>query len=244
MYSKNKKRKVFTIQIKKKNNTISNKNMNANSQEMNCTYKRSTSQSMHVNYSHLSPSSSSSSSSYSTNSLSISPENLQNMMINTNQIYLTASAGSSSSPSSASSTASMSPLQDKVKSESHHQYHQYGSNTSDQYLDMSMSEDLDSSNVNESSSQHTDKHSNMNKVNRFFADGVVDILNKWFVENQNYPYPDENMTNILAKMANISAKQVRKWFANKRVRSNKCVKQTVNKVKKEPKSRRQTVSVN
>jgi hypothetical protein len=214
--------------------------MNANNQELNCPYQRSTSQSMQVNYSHLSPSSSSSS--YSANSLSISPEHLQNMMINTNQLYLTASTGSSSSPSSASSSASMSPLQDKVKNESH-QYSQYGSNTSDQYLDMSMSEDMDSSNVNESSSQITGKLSSNNKVNRFFADGVVDILNKWFVENQNYPYPDENMTNILAKEANISAKQVRKWFANKRVRSNKCVKQSVNKVKKDSKSRRQTVSL-
>lgn len=43
--------------------------------------------------------------------------------------------------------------------------------------------------------------------------------------NQDYPYPDENTTNLLAKEANISSKQVRKWFANKRVRSNKCVKQ-------------------
>ncbi|CAF1147606.1 unnamed protein product, partial [Brachionus calyciflorus] len=62
--------------------------------------------------------------------------------------------------------------------------------------------------------------------NRFFPDNVVEILNKWFYENQEYPYPDENMTNALAREANISAKQVRKWFANKRVRSNKCYKQT------------------
>lgn len=63
--------------------------------------------------------------------------------------------------------------------------------------------------------------------NRFFPDHVVDILNKWFFANQEYPYPDENMTNILAREANISAKQVRKWFANKRVRSNKCYKQNL-----------------
>ena len=217
--------------------------MNSIKEEMNCPYQRSSSQSMQVNYSHLSPSSTSSS--YSTNSLSVSPQNhLQNMTINTNQIYLTNSSGSSNSPSSASSTASMSPVQDKDKNDSQHQYHQYGgSNTSDQYLDMSLSEDMDTSNMNESTNQNNGKMSNSNKVNRFFADGVVDILNKWFLENQTYPYPDENMTNILAKEANISAKQVRKWFANKRVRSNKCVKQAVNKVKKDPKSRRQTVSV-
>jgi hypothetical protein len=51
------------------------------------------------------------------------------------------------------------------------------------------------------------------------------VLKKWFDVNQDYPYPDENTTNVLAKEANISSKQVRKWFANKRVRSNKCVKQ-------------------
>jgi len=83
-------------------------------------------------------------------------------------------------------------------------------------------------------------------LNRFFPDGVVDILNKWFYENQNYPYPDENMTNILAKEANISAKQVRKWFANKRVRSNKCYKQTF-RIRKDLQkvhiNRRQTKSV-
>jgi hypothetical protein len=77
------------------------------------------------------------------------------------------------------------------------------------------------------------------RVNRFFPDKVVDVLNKWFFENQEYPYPDDNMTNILAKEANISAKQVRKWFANKRVRSNKCFKQTC----RTKKDRRQTKSI-
>jgi len=77
------------------------------------------------------------------------------------------------------------------------------------------------------------------RVNRFFPDKVVDVLNKWFFENQEYPYPDDNMTNFLAKEANISAKQVRKWFANKRVRSNKCFKQTC----RTKKDRRQTRSI-
>jgi len=75
------------------------------------------------------------------------------------------------------------------------------------------------------------------RVNRFFPDKVVDVLNKWFFENQEYPYPDDNMTNVLAREANISAKQVRKWFANKRVRSNKCLKTTC----RTKKDRRQTV---
>lgn len=117
------------------------------------------------------------------------------------------------------------------------QFNHYRTENSDGYLNSPMSED-----------QHNNDMSGARPVNRFFPDGVVDILNKWFYENQSYPYPDENMTNILAKEANISAKQVRKWFANKRVRSNKCYKQTF-RIKKESLSqskasinRRQTVS--
>jgi len=91
-------------------------------------------------------------------------------------------------------------------------------NNSDNYLNSSIN---DENNASDRSFQTYSR-----PVNRFFPDGVVDILNKWFYENQNYPYPDENMTNFLAKEANISPKQVRKWFANKRVRSNKCYKQT------------------
>lgn len=80
-------------------------------------------------------------------------------------------------------------------------------------------------NVATNSCNSSSSNSN-NRANRFFPDQVVDILNRWFVENVDYPYPDEHMTHLLAKEANISAKQVRKWFANKRVRSNKCFKQT------------------
>jgi hypothetical protein len=41
----------------------------------------------------------------------------------------------------------------------------------------------------------------------------------------DYPYPDDGTCLTLAKEAMISTKQVRKWFANKRVRSNRCFKQ-------------------
>jgi len=44
------------------------------------------------------------------------------------------------------------------------------------------------------------------------------------MENKEYPYPDEATTNQLAQEADISAKQVKKWFANKRVRSQLCCK--------------------
>lgn len=108
-----------------------------------------------------------------------------------------------------------------------------GSNTSNGANNTSSSSSNSSSGIGGSSG------SGGNRVNRFFPDKVVDVLNKWFFENQEYPYPDDNMTSILAKQANISAKQVRKWFANKRVRSNKCFKQTV----RSKKDRRQTKSI-
>ncbi len=103
-------------------------------------------------------------------------------------------------------------------SESAIQFNRHYMDSADNYLNSSIN---DENNASDRSFQSYSR-----PVNRFFPDGVVDILNKWFYENQNYPYPDENMTNFLAKEANISPKQVRKWFANKRVRSNKCYKQT------------------
>ncbi len=133
-------------------------------------------------------------------------------------------------------------------------------NSNEDYSDSSMSDDYDpinhqslstSSNGNNTNTSgikmevergedvlsHSNGNLSASRVNRFFPDKVVDVLNKWFFENQEYPYPDDNMTNVLAREANISAKQVRKWFANKRVRSNKCLKTTC----RTKKDRRQTV---
>lgn len=135
-------------------------------------------------------------------------------------------------------------------SESVIQYHNnnhFNHNHTDGYLNSSINDEINNGGVCDRSFQGYSR-----PVNRFFPDGVVDILNKWFYENQNYPYPDENMTNFLAKEANISPKQVRKWFANKRVRSNKCYKQTfrIRRVDSTPQdqsnrhlNRRQTKSV-
>ncbi|RNA25746.1 Pre-B-cell leukemia transcription factor 4, partial [Brachionus plicatilis] len=62
------------------------------------------------------------------------------------------------------------------------------------------------------------------KGTRFLGSKAVSILNKWFIENRDYPYPDEQTTDYLAREAEISVKQVKKWFANKRVRSQLCCK--------------------
>ena len=62
------------------------------------------------------------------------------------------------------------------------------------------------------------------KGTRFLGSKAVSVLNKWFIENRDYPYPDEQTTDYLAREAEISVKQVKKWFANKRVRSQLCCK--------------------
>ncbi|RNA25745.1 Pre-B-cell leukemia transcription factor 4, partial [Brachionus plicatilis] len=62
------------------------------------------------------------------------------------------------------------------------------------------------------------------KSTRFLSNRAVSLLNKWFIENRDYPYPDEQTTDYLAREAEISVKQVKKWFANKRVRSQLCCK--------------------
>lgn len=72
--------------------------------------------------------------------------------------------------------------------------------------------------------QKTSRDENLIKGTRFLSTKAVSMLNHWFQENRDYPYPDENTTDYLAKQADISAKQVKKWFANKRVRSQMCCK--------------------
>lgn len=72
--------------------------------------------------------------------------------------------------------------------------------------------------------QKTTRDDNLIKGTRFLSTKAVSMLNHWFQENRDYPYPDENTTDYLAKQADISAKQVKKWFANKRVRSQMCCK--------------------
>ena len=69
-----------------------------------------------------------------------------------------------------------------------------------------------------------EENANCNKGTRFLSSKAVALLSQWFQENRDYPYPDEMTTDYLAKQAEISGKQVKKWFANKRVRSQLCCK--------------------
>ena len=54
------------------------------------------------------------------------------------------------------------------------------------------------------------------------------ILNQWFEEHANNPYPSEEEKQQLAAMCGISVGQVKSWFANKRNRTNNTRKQVPN----------------
>jgi hypothetical protein len=43
-----------------------------------------------------------------------------------------------------------------------------------------------------------------------------DVLTKWVLENKNNPYPSEDTKNYLAKVCQLSKKQVSNWFTNAR----------------------------
>jgi len=68
------------------------------------------------------------------------------------------------------------------------------------------------------------KQNQLGIFNRFLGSRAVAVLNHWFQSNRDYPYPDDERTDRLAREAGITQKQVKKWFANKRVRSQMCYK--------------------
>ena len=49
------------------------------------------------------------------------------------------------------------------------------------------------------------------------------ILDQWFEEHTERPYPNKKQKEDLAKRCNITVKQITTWFNNKRYRSN-CTK--------------------
>jgi hypothetical protein len=48
---------------------------------------------------------------------------------------------------------------------------------------------------------------------------AVEVMNKWFKEHLKHPYPSQEMAEQIAKNCNITMDQVKKWFANKRMRT-------------------------
>ena len=54
---------------------------------------------------------------------------------------------------------------------------------------------------------------------RTLPTSATDILECWYYENVGHPYPCEKQVEFLAEQGQVSVIQVRKWMANKRVRS-------------------------
>ena len=48
---------------------------------------------------------------------------------------------------------------------------------------------------------------------------AVHLMKTWYQANHSHPYPDDEVVNDIASEGNISHAQVKKWMANKRVRS-------------------------
>ena len=55
---------------------------------------------------------------------------------------------------------------------------------------------------------------------KFLSSKAVQMMEKWYEQNLHHPYPSDELVNYFAENGNISKTQVRKWMANKRVRSN------------------------
>ena len=138
--------------------------------------------------------------------------------------YYSPSSATSTNSSIASSSYvdSMCSTPDQYDSKTNRPTQPY-SVINNQKSDRAKTNELDNSMASNEDENH---NLNLDKSNRFFSDTVVEVLNRWFIENQSYPYPNELTTQNLAQQTNMSSKQVRKWFANKRVRSNKCMKQS------------------
>ncbi|CAB3399541.1 unnamed protein product [Caenorhabditis bovis] len=63
---------------------------------------------------------------------------------------------------------------------------------------------------------------------RNFDKETTEILQKWFNEHRESPYPSEEQKNELAKQCGIKLSQVNNWFGNQRIRSKQQLKQMQN----------------
>jgi len=70
--------------------------------------------------------------------------------------------------------------------------------------------------ITSSKKHHTDKaikpRPHLNKE-------AVRLMETWYNQNIDHPYPTPATIEVLAQTGNVGAEQVKKWFANKRNRS-------------------------
>ena len=56
------------------------------------------------------------------------------------------------------------------------------------------------------------------KTHRMLNSEATNILTNWYQSHVHYPYPSDEEVVELARLTNITTRQVKKWMANKRVR--------------------------
>ena len=73
--------------------------------------------------------------------------------------------------------------------------------------------------VSFSSCSDTADQSHVDHYPRHFTPEVTAILNSWFEKNRSSPYPSEEEKEQLTRDTELTVKQIRYWFANKRTRT-------------------------
>ena len=55
---------------------------------------------------------------------------------------------------------------------------------------------------------------------------AVEVLNEWYAKHESNPYPTVQGISVLSKKSGLTHSQIRKWLANKRLRSRNTYKKT------------------
>ena len=74
--------------------------------------------------------------------------------------------------------------------------------------------------VNKNRRKLTPKRNSSQRFMSSLNPRAVIIMNNWYERNKDYPYPSTDTCKVMAQAGNMTVEQVRKWFANKRQRSN------------------------
>ena len=67
---------------------------------------------------------------------------------------------------------------------------------------------------------HKKSPSRQNTNKKCLNPKAVDMMEKWYIENYDHPYPCDTTVQEIVGMGGITVAQIKKWMANKRVRSN------------------------
>ena len=56
-------------------------------------------------------------------------------------------------------------------------------------------------------------------MNKPLSAVAVRVMQNWYDRNSEHPYPSHDTCTVMAKAGGIIVEQVKKWFANKRLRN-------------------------